>query len=230
MMRYNLLAAAVALTLLAGCSSFGKKNDVSQGGMINPGAQQAISEQRVVNDFKRQGIRVIYSLTGDLEAIESTGYAPVWGNSQNAIRESYRVAEVEAKKAMNDFINRETITSSVSVSMISRNLERAQDNKNNSFSSNTTGRDDVVSEVTDEEMMSEGTGSGRQENRASRQDALNIASRVNTNISIRNTGILGGMYLVEGSVINNGRNVRAVYRWDRKHNAVRGNVRNLMMQ
>jgi hypothetical protein len=215
---------------VAGCSSFGKKNDVSQGGMINPGAQQAISEQRVVNDFRRQGIRVIYSLTGELEAIESTGYAPVWGNSQNAIRESYRVAELEAKKAMNDFINRETITSSVSVSMISRNLERAQDNKNNSFSSNTTGRDDVVSEVTDEEMMSGGTGSGRQENRATRQDALNIASRVNTNISIRNTGILGGMYLVEGTVINNGRNVRAVYRWDRKHNAVRGNVRNLMMQ
>lgn len=228
-MRLNLLATAVALSLLAGCSGFGKKNDVTSGGLINPGSQQAISEQRVVNDFKRQGIRVIYSLTGELEAIESTGYAPVWGNSQNAIRESYRVAELEAKKAMNDFINKETITSSVSVSMVSRNLERAQDNKTNSFASNT-GRDDVVSEVTDEEMLLENSGSGRQENTAKRQDALNIASRVNTNISIRNTGILGGMYLVEGNIINNGRNVRAVYRWDRKHNAVRGTVRNLMMQ
>ncbi len=229
-MKPNLIAAAVAMSLLAGCGSFGKKGtDVSSGGMINPGAQQAISEQRVVNDFKRQGVRVIYSLTGELEAIETTGYAPVWGNSQNAIRESFRVAELEAKKAMNDFINRETITSSVSVSMISRNLERAQDNKNNSFSTNR-GRDDVVSEVTDEEMMSEGSGSGSQTNTAQRRDALNIASRVNTNISIRNTGILGGMYLVEGDVINNGRNVRAVYRWDRKHNAVRTNVRNLMMQ
>ena len=229
-MKTNLIAAAVAMSLLAGCGSFGKKGtDVSSGGMINPGAQQAISEQRVVNDFKRQGVRVIYSLTGELEAIETTGYAPVWGNSQNAIRESFRVAELEAKKAMNDFINRETITSSVSVSMVSRNLERARDNKNNTFSTNR-GRDDVVSEVTDEEMMSEGSGSGSQTNTATRQDAVNIASRVNTNISIRNTGILGGMYLVEGDVINNGRNVRAVYRWDRKHNAVRTNVRNLMMQ
>ena len=229
-MKTNLIAAAVAMTLLAGCGSFGKKGtDVSSGGMINPGAQQAISEQRVVNDFKRQGVRVIYSLTGELEAIETTGYAPVWGNSQNAIRESFRVAELEAKKAMNDFINRETITSSTSVSMVSRNLERARDNKNNTFSTNR-GRDDVVSEVTDEEMMSEGNGSGSQNNTAQRQDAVNIASRVNTNISIRNTGILGGMYLVEGDIINNGRNVRAVYRWDRKHNAVRTNVRNLMMQ
>jgi hypothetical protein len=41
---------------------------------------------------------------------------------------------------------------------------------------------------------------------------------------------LGGLYLVEGNVINNGRNVRAVYRWDRKNNAVRANVRNLMAQ
>ena len=229
-MRLNIIAAAVAMSFVAGCGSFGKKgNDVSSGGMINPGAQQAISEQRVVNDFKRQGIRVIYSLTGELEAIESVGYAPVWGNSQNAIRESFRVAELEAKKSMNDFINRETITSSTSVSMVSRNLERARDNKNNSFSTNR-GRDDVVSEVTDEEVSADSGASGTQQNTAVRNDALNIASRVNTNISIRNTGILGGMYLVEGDVINNGRNVRAVYRWDRKHNAVRTNVRNLMMQ
>lgn len=228
-MKYNIVAAAVAVSLLAGCSSFGKKNDVSRGDPMNPGTQQAISEQRVANDFRRQGIRVIYNLRGELEAIESTGYAPVWGNSQNAIRESYRVAELEAKKSMNDFINRETITSSVSVSMISRNLEQARDNKSNTFASNT-GRDDVISEVSDEDMLAEGGAQGQQENRATRQDALNIASRVNTNITIRNTGILGGMYLVEGSVINNGRNVRAVYRWDRKNNAVRTNVRNLMAQ
>lgn len=230
-MKLNLLATAVAVSLLAGCGSFGKNknNDVTSGGMMNPGGQQAISEQRVANDFRRQGIRVIYSLRGELEAIESTGYAPVWGNSQNALRESYRVAELEAKKAMNDFINRETITSSVSVSMISRNIERAQDNKNNSFASNN-GRDDIVSEVTDEEMSFTGSGSGQQQNSATRQDALNIASRVSTTISTRNTGILGGMYLVEGNIINNGRNVRAVYRWDRKHNAVRTNVRNLMAQ
>lgn len=229
-MKLNIVAAAVAMAMLAGCGSFGKKGtDVSSGGMINPGTQQAISEQRVVNDFKRQGIRVIYSLTGELEAIESVGYAPVWGNSQNAIRESFRVAELEAKKSMNDFINRETITSSVSVNMISRNLEQARDNKNNSFSTNR-GRDDVVSEVTDEEVAGDSGTTGTQQNTAVRNDALNIASRVKTNISIRNTGILGGMYLVEGDVINNGRNVRAVYRWDRKHNAVRTNVRNLMMQ
>jgi hypothetical protein len=226
-MKLTLIAAAMALAFVSGCAN--KGTQVSGGTDVNPGLQQAISEQRVASDFKRQGIRVIYSLTGELEAIESVGYAPVWGNSQNAIRESYRVAELEAKKAMNDFINKEIITSTVSVAMVSRNLENARDNKVNNFSTNR-GRDNVVSETSDEDLLNEGQASGQETNTATRNDAINIASRVRTNITIRNTGILGGMYLVEGEVINSGRTVRAVYRWDRRHNAVRGNVRNLMQQ
>jgi hypothetical protein len=226
-MKLTLIAAAMALAFVSGCAN--KGTPVSGGTDVNPGLQQAISEQRVASDFKRQGIRVIYSLTGELEAIESVGYAPVRGNSQNAIRESYRVAELEAKKAMNDFINKEIITSTVSVAMVSRNLENARDNKVNNFSTNR-GRDNVVSETSDEDLLNEGQASGQETNTATRNDAINIASRVRTNITIRNTGILGGMYLVEGEVINSGRTVRAVYRWDRRHNAVRGNVRNLMQQ
>ena len=70
----------------------------------------------------------------------------------------------------------------------------------------------------------------KEENTAVRKDALTIASRVSTNISIRNQGILGGLYLVEGDVINDGKNVRVVYRWDSKHTAPRQQIRNLMAQ
>jgi hypothetical protein len=45
---------------------------------------------------------------------------------------------------------------------------------------------------------------------------------------VNNRGILGGLYLVEGEVINDGKNVRVVYRWDRKSNATRPVLRNLM--
>lgn len=226
--RMTMVALAISTTVLTGCGTFGNfgksrtGTDVTSGQAIDPGTQQAIADQRVVNDFRRQGIRVIFSLRGELEAIESVGYAPVRGNSQLAIRESYRMAEVEAKKSMNDFINRETITSSVSVAMISRNIEKATDNRTNRFASNS----DAVSEVSDEEV----TGTSNTANTAQRDDALNIAQRVNTNITVRNTGILGGMYLVEGQVINNGRTVRAVYRWDRRHAPVRSQVRSLMAQ
>ena len=96
-MKRAVLAVAVISALgLSACSTT-KTADEGTKQPVNPGVQQAISEQRLVNDFKRQGVRVIYSTFGSLEAIEATGYAPVWGNSENAAREAFRVAELEAK-------------------------------------------------------------------------------------------------------------------------------------
>lgn len=136
------------------------------------------------------------------------------------------MAELEAKKSLNDFINKETIVSSKSVTMISKNLEQARDNKTNKFATNRN-RDEVNAVATDEEVEAKGEVN-KEENTAVRNDALRIASQVKTTITVNNRGILGGLYLVEGEVINDGKNVRVVYRWDRKSNAVRPVLRNLM--
>jgi len=229
-MKQTVLTLAVLATLGLGACSSTKVADVGPGVNIPAGNQQAISEQRLGNDYKRQGVRVIYSLTGELQAIETTGYAAVWGNSENARRESFRVAELEAKKALNDFINREVITTTTSVNMISKNLEKAQDNKTNNFSTNRN-RDTVAGVTTDDEVASDAQDKGevnKEENTAARNDALAIASRVQTTIKIRNQGILGGLYLVEGEVINDGKTVRVIYRWDQKHTGTRQQIRNLM--
>ena len=228
-MKQTVLTLAVLATLGLGACSSTKVTDVRPGVNIPAGSQQAISEQRLENDFKRQGVKVIYSLTGELQAIETTGYAAVWGNSQNAAREAYRVAELEAKKSLNDFINKETIASTTSVTMISQNLERARDNKTNNIATNRN-RDTVSSLATDEEVAGDAQKGevNREENTAVRNDALAIASKVQTTIRIRNQGILSGLYLVEGEVINDGKTVRVVYRWDQKHTGDRINIRNQM--
>ena len=227
-MKQRILVSAMAVVFvgLVGCSST-KTADVGSGNLIAPGAQQAISEQTAISDFKRQGVKVIYSLGGNLEAIEVTGYASVWGGSQNAQREAFRVAELEAKKSLNDFINKETIRSSTSVKMISQNLEHAQDNKTNKFASNKS--DDALVAV-DDEQANKGSDTNSQENTAVRNDALKIASKVSTTITTQNKGIIGGLYLVEGTVINDGKTVQVVYRWDKKHTEVRKQVRNMMAQ
>jgi hypothetical protein len=223
-MKYlAMLTIALSTAVLTGCGSFSKSKSNSS---VNPGPQQAISEQRLVSDFKRQGVRVIYTITGGLEAIEATGYAPVWGNSPSAAREAFRVAELEAKKAVNDFINSETIRSNVSVKMISRNLEKANDNKANNFANNQGGN----SVTSDDDLLGDESGTGSVSNTALRNDALNIASRVSTSITVQNQGIISGLYLLEGRVIDNGRNVQVVYRWDRKHSDARKTIRSLMMQ
>lgn len=224
--RILIVAMAVGMMGVAGCSSTGTKSSSSA---IPPGqsATTGISEQTATSDFKRQGVKIIYSLRGELEAIEVTGYAAVWGNSQNALRESYRVAELEAKKSLNDFINKETIRSTTSVRMISQNLEQARDNKTNKFASNKSG-DELV--ALDEEQAGKTSETNTQENTAVRNDALKIASRVSTTITTQNKGILGGLYLVEGKVINDGKNVQVVYRWDKKHTDMRKQIRNMMAQ
>ena len=223
---YVVVAAA-----LAGCSLLDRSTQVQPGTTINPGPQQAISEQRLSSDFKREGVRITYTMTGALESIEATGYAPVWGNSENARREAFRVAELEAKKAINDFINQETITSNKSLEIIGRNLERARDNKTNNFTSNRLPN--IISS-SDEDLDSDAKArdgdNSKIENMAVREDSLRIATNTRSEIRIQNRGILSGLVLKEGDVINNGRTVRAVYRWDKKSSDQRGVIRSLMMQ
>ena len=223
-----LSATAVAvLVALTGCSS----NPLSSSGGIAPGANATapISEQTATNDFARHGVSIKYSLwSGSVESIEVIGYAPVWGSSQNALRESFRVAELEAKKSLNDFINRENITSRTSVNMISSNLEQANDNKKNNFTNNAIKSTDDI--ATDLQPQRNNGSSSREDNTAVRNDALRIATTVNNTITTQNAGILSGLYLVKGEVINSGRNVRVLYRWDKKSNAVRPAVRAMMMQ
>ena len=114
--------------------------------------------------------------------------------------------------------------------MISKNLEKARDNKTNNISTNR-GRDAVAGISVDEDVENDTQNKGdvnREENTAVRNDALAIASKVQTTITIRNQGILSGLYLVEGSVINDGKTVRAVYRWEAKHQGPRLQIRNQM--
>lgn len=230
-MKQHILATVLATSVLTitGCSST-KTADVTSGEGVNPGytATTAIADQRLASsEFKKQGIKVYYSLFGNLEAIEVTGYAAVWGGSMNSARESYRVAELEAKKSLNDFINKESIASNVSVRMISENLEHAQDQNSNKFSSNKGSSDELVA-VDDEVASAKATDTNSAENQAIRNNALKISSKLQTTITNTNRGILGGLYLVEGSVIDDGRAVKVVMRWDKKHNEVRKQIRNLM--
>jgi hypothetical protein len=230
-MKTRILSATAlaVLVMLTGCSS----NPLSQGNTMDPGANATapISEQSATSDFTRQGITIKYNVwSGAVESIEVVGYAPVWGNSQNAIRESFRVAELEAKKNLNDFINRENITSKTSVQMISSNLEQANDNKKNNFTSNIIKSSDDSDIAADLNSQHNNDRSSKEDNTAVRKDALRIATTVNNTITTQNAGILAGLYLVKGEVINSGKNVKAVYRWDRKSNAVRPKIRSMMMQ
>ena len=225
--RILVTTLTVALFGMVGCSSIPGSNQ-SSGGM-DPGvsANTAVAEQRLaVSEFKKNGVRISYTLNGEVDSIEVHGYAAVWGNSMNGARESYRMAELEAKKSLNDFINKESIRTTTSVRMISQNVERATDNTNNKFSSNRAQPDELV--AVDEEVQAAASDVNSRENAAVRNNALNIASRLNTTIVVNNSGILGGLYLKESGVVEDGKAVYVVMRWDRRSNASRPQLRKLM--
>ena len=208
----------VALMGLSGCSTTGGVN--------------SDKERSATLDYRKQGIKITYDSKGNVDAIEVIGYAAVWGNSQNAIREAYRVAELEAKKTLNDFINKETITSSTSVRMISQNLEQARDRNSTSASNQTTGggNNELVALDEDPRNTARSVESTNNTNAQIRSDATRIASQVSTTITTNNRGILGGLYMVEGRVVNDGRQAQVVLRWDQKSNRQRQTLRNLMSQ
>jgi hypothetical protein len=226
MKKTALSLALITVFGLSACSST-KTSDLGSGGSVAPGAQQAISEQRAASDFKREGVRVIYSFTGNLEAVEAVGYAPVWGNSQNAVQQAYETAYVLAKDRMSSFLHPENITSKRMVDTIAKNLEKARDNKTNKFATNKNN--DFSFETADTEAAKTGE-INREENTAVRNDALNIASNIRTTVSVQRSGILGGVVLKEGKVINDGKNVQVIVRWDRKDNTQRRVVLKEMMQ
>lgn len=232
-MKQRILVTALASSVLflSACGSTKPTSvaNVAQGDLVQPAENSgiAIAEQRLaISDFKSKGIRLFYNTDGKIEAIEVTGYAAVWGNSMNSARESFRVAELEAKKSLNDFINKETITSSVSVRMISQNLERASDQNTNRFASNRPPTDDLV--ALDTEVQPDSAPSNQNENTAIRNNALRVASSLQTTITTNNRGILGGLYLKQGRVVDGGRAVEVTMRWDRKHNLARQQIRDMM--
>lgn len=219
------LAMVTALGLTA-CSST-KVADVGSGAPVPAGTQQAISEQRASSDFKREGVKVIYTLFGELEAVEATAYAPVWGNSENAVQQSYEAAYVLAKDRMSSFLHPENISSKRFLDTVTRNLEKARDNKTNKFATNKT--QDFAFETSDTEAARTGE-INREENTAVRNDAVNVMTNLRQTVTVQRNGILAGVIYKEGRVINDGRNVQVTVRWDRKNNAQRKTILREMMQ
>ena len=57
---------------------------------------------------------------------------------------------------------------------------------------------------------------------------MKIASKLRTTIITTNKGILSGLFLKEGSVIDDGKAVKVVMRWEKKNNELRLEVGRMM--
>ena len=84
----RILFASLLVVLLAGCSTFGSKKD----------------EQVVDTKFLGGEMKISYTWTGELKAVESTGTGKVVSNSPGAVDEAYIVATLRARQQIAEFM------------------------------------------------------------------------------------------------------------------------------
>lgn len=84
----RILFASLLVVLLAGCSTFGSKKD----------------EQVVDTKFLGGEMKISYTWSGELKAVESTGTGKVVSNSPGAVDEAYIVATLRARQQIAEFM------------------------------------------------------------------------------------------------------------------------------
>ena len=211
-MKLKILAISVAL-VLAGCSSTRKNASVESAPIT------AINAQKLTSSFKRQGIKIEWScafgtglfgvsdalcVKGEIQAIEVTGYANSFGNSEALRERAFIAAEMDAKARLIRFMN-EGVGSNNFANTVTKNVEKAQDRIKNRIKSDK----DVA--MSDEDA-------GKDTNFAIRENNNEVVRTLSESIRNNAEGKLRGALLKEADIVDR-QTVRAVIRWD--HNTER---------
>lgn len=169
-----------------------------------------ISSQALNTNFVGQGIKVEWDckyfsgiteatcIRSEIKAIEATGYAPSFGNSEAMRDNAFEVAEMRALDRLVRFV-RQDVSSQRTVSTMTKNLEVAKDRIKQRIEGEVSMND------TDAEKQS------------------NVAVRENTNDSVRNLvstirnnaqGIIRGARPINQKIVDR-QTVSVTIRWDR---------------
>ena len=206
-MKLKLLAISVAV-VLAGCSSTSKNASVTSAPIT------AINAQKLTSSFKRQGIKIEWScafgtgmfgmsdamcVKGEIQAIEVTGYANSFGNSEALRERAFIAAEMDAKARLIRFMNEGVSTSNFS-NTITKNVEKAQDRIKNRINA------DEAVEMSDQDA-------GKDTNFAIRENNNEVVRTLSESIRNNAEGKIRGAVLKDADIIDR-QTVRAVIRWD----------------
>lgn len=205
-MKLKLLAISLAL-VLAGCST--TKNASVESAPIT-----AINAQKLTSSFKRQGIKIEWScafgtgmfgmtdamcVKGEIQAIEVTGYANSFGNSEALRERAFIAAEMDAKARLIRFMN-EGVGSNNFANTVTKNVEKAQDRIKNRIKS------DEAVEMSDQDAS-------KDTNFAVRENNNEVVRTLSESIRNNSEGKLRGTVLKEADIVDR-QTVRAVIRWD----------------
>lgn len=223
--------ALITLLGLGGCSNVSQlmSNDVDERGA---GISQATENNTAVRDTtvaiaSDSGIKIFYTLLGDLERIEVTGVAEAWkGNVE--IR-----AEADAKDRLVKYLYEEEINSERSIEITTRTLDQARDNVLNQINDGLDVPEMI--EFDRREVETELDSSGQINNqRTPDNTSRRVAERIEqTKIlaltTITAKGKIRGMRKVNGELQQDGKLYVATYQWSEKDQATAEKIRDKML-
>lgn len=217
MKKTALAMALVAALGLSACSS------TKTAGGLNPpsDSQVAVKDTQISTDFKDEGIKVYYTLMGNLDRIEVYGMAPSWRGNVDII------AEADAMDKLVKFVHGKTVSSERRVKIMTKTLDRARDNTLNKFK---TVDGTVAFNAADvENDMPTGSGEESSKDNTSRRIADRVENTlVNTVNTITARGRLTGVRKIGDRVVADGKIYVAVYQWSEKDQATSEFIRSKM--
>ena len=215
--KLSIVAIAVALT---GCGTFSNKGIQPSVDAVTP-----VKDVKVVTEFKDEGIKITYTMSGKLEKIEVTGIAPSWKRNHDII------AEADAMDKLVKFVHGKNVTTDRRVKIISRALDHASDITSNKFKSMDGSIVTDSKELEAEELAKSNNGEETQKDNTARRNARIVdETTVNTIQTITSSGRLVGVIKVGDGTKDDGKLYLAHYMWSKQTMATSREVRNEMLR
>lgn len=214
--------------LLPACGMMGNK---TAGLMPAEDTATPVKDVKISTDFRDEGVKVVYTLTGAIDRIEVMGMAPAWRGNVDII------AEADAMDKLVKFVYGRSINSDRRNRIITHTLDRARDNTLNQFRTVDGTMNFDARKAADELDREDSTAAPRADNAREGKEASNtsrrIADRVERGLveattTITSSGRLVGVRKIRDRVVQDGRYYVAVYQWSPRDQDAAESVRQRM--
>jgi len=217
-MNRKLLVIALS-AVMVGCSSMSGKGIQPSVDAVTP-----IKDTKISTEFRDEGIKIYYTMSGQLDRIEVIGVSPAWKRNHDII------AEADAMDKLVKFVHGKNVSTERRVRIISRAIDQASDITSNKFKTvdGTIETDSDSLESTD--VKSKNGEESQKSNTAKRNAKIVDETVINVMQSVTSSGRLVGVRKIGESLKDDGKSYVAYYQWSKKDQATSREIRNEMLK
>lgn len=225
----KIIALAVSAALLGGCSTgnlnpFGDSDD--QYAVSQPSDNSTAVKDQQVNLVLDEGIKLNYTILGDLKSIEVNGVVESWKGTEKTLE---TLARTDALERLTKYLYGEQVDTVTNVEVISRTLDKARDNALNRVENGLP--DQSIAQFSESEIVEQvqETPATQTEDNTSRRIAERVENTVaETVTTIKSGGRISGFKRVGVSRENDGQVYVFTFKWVKDEVEDRVHAREMM--